>query len=274
MSIDNLEAMLRRADPIDLDEGMVAYERYHMVMQRIASRFCWSMPAVTAAFVSLSPNSDYFGNLRSTISLLDGIKRGLGPDQITVSTYGHCKRRAYAYAMGDASFLLETKGPKITNFYHNIVDPRDGRWVTIDGHMSAIWQGKNLTMREALIPARTYARIRDDLLRLAFRNFMLPNQLQAILWFTRKRVDNIVYDPQLQLFAERGDVWATFRDINQIDPYPFRSKADDTEAPMVHARGPSTSEAGGQIELATWERASPPIPSERIDPPRKPRRRA
>lgn len=234
MSIDNLERMFKRASDIDLDEGMVAYERYHMVMRRLAEHYNFPLERVIAAFVSLSPNNDYTGNLRSTVSILHGIKMGVEEEDITVSTYKHCRSRAYAYARGHREFLSETKGPKITNFYHNVLAPFDNRWVTVDGHMSAIWQNKNLTMRGALIKRRTYDRIKHDISLLAFKYFMLPNQMQAILWFTRKRIDNVVYDPQLSLFGDPRDVWKTFRDVQSILPY--RNRADAEKQRSTHAR--------------------------------------
>lgn len=225
MSIENLESMFRRASNIDLNEGMVAYERYHMVMQKIADRYIFSLPTVIAVFVSLSPNNDYVGNLRSAVSVLDGIRRDIDPAHVVVSTYRHCQERAYAYAMGQRDFLACTQGLKIRSFYHNVLDPQDGRWVTVDGHMSAIWQAKKLTMKQALVKPRVYDLIRSDIIRLAFRHYMLPNQMQAILWFTRKRVENVVYDPQLRLFGDPSDIWETFRDVNTIHPYPIRAPA-------------------------------------------------
>jgi hypothetical protein len=264
MSIENLESMFGRACPIDLNEGRVAYERYNAVMRGIAEHYGFTLGQVIAAFVSLSPNSDYKGNLRSTVSVLDGIRRGVDPEDVTVATYKHCRRRAYAYAMGHRDFLAETKGPKIMSFYHNVLDPFDNRWVTIDGHMSAIWQNKKLTMREALIPRRTYIMIRDDVIRLAFRHYLIPNQMQAILWFTRKRVENVVYDPQLQLFGDPSDVWETFRDVRTIHPYPLRNANVDAEkvqqgrqASMVYDGGATPSEGNGRPEPEPSGRSCP-----------------
>lgn len=221
----NLAAMFERADETDMDEGMVAYERYHMVMRRLVDRWdgMCSLPEVCAVFCSLSPNSDYYGNLRSTVSVLQGIAEQRDDTEIIVSTYGHCKARALAYARGIKSFEACTKGLKILNFYHNILTPHAQRWVTIDGHMAAIWRNTpNATMKESLIKPWEYHRIADDVKDFAFKNYMLPNQMQAILWFVRKRTLNVKYDPQLGLFAEAGDAWQTARDVSQIKPYSKR----------------------------------------------------
>lgn len=220
--MQNLRNMFDRADATDMDEGMVAYERYSMVMQRLSDMYGHDKDRVCAAFCSLSPNSDYWGNLRSTVSVLHGINHHIPDADIVVSTYNHNKTRALAYVRGLSSFEDKTRGPKILNFYHNILTPRSQKWVTIDGHMSAIWQGKKLTMKEALIRRRDYEIIATGVKEFAFRNYMLPQQMQAILWFVRKRVMNVKYDPQLGLFAEAGDAWNTARDVRTIKPYTKR----------------------------------------------------
>jgi hypothetical protein len=221
VSINNLESMFAKTDAIDLDEGMLAYDRYHMVMQAIAEKYKYPVDIVTAVFCALSPNSDYWGNLRSTVSVLQGVQEGREASEITVSTYGHCKLRAISYAKREAEFLAVVKGLKITSFYHNITNPTDNRWVTVDGHMTCIWAGVNLTMKNALVITRDhYDDIHDDIIRVAFKHFMRPNQMQAVLWFCRKRISNVVYDPQLQLFGNRNDVWGTYRDVETIKPYP------------------------------------------------------
>ena len=220
----NLEEMFERADKIDINEGARAYFRYHEVMHDIASLYDYPIDCVVAVFCALSPNSDYKGNLRSAVSVLRGLKDGEDPRDIIVSTYNHCKYRAIEYARGQP-FLDLVKGPKITNFYHNILNPMDNRWVTIDGHMSAIWQGKDLTMKEAIIRRKTYNEIAHAVKALAFRHCLLPHQLQAILWFTRKRTARIKYDAQGQLFAAPEDLWGTIQSASDIKPYRIRAGA-------------------------------------------------
>lgn len=227
--ISNLEKWLDRADAIDMEEGLLAYQRYHMVMAQMSIAFSISLEKVIAVFVSLSPNNDYVGNLRSTVSVLAGINHGVDEERITISTYKHCRKRAFQYGTGERDFLKETKGPKITNFYHNLLDPLDSRYVTIDGHMNAIWQDKNLTMKEAIVRNnREYNEIAYAVKKLAFREMMLPNQLQAVLWFTRKRVRNIKSENQFDLLLPKGDLWKTSRSLNEIRPYPCSSNSIKT----------------------------------------------
>ena len=199
MSERNLELMFERADDVDFEEGKLAYFRYNELMQRIARKYNYPLARVVAAFVSLSPNSDYTGNLRSLISLLEGIAAGVPCDQITVSTYKHCRDRAHAYVLADREFLKLTHGQKVLSFYHNVMTPEDNRYVTVDGHVVAAWRGQNLTMNEAILrKKRDYVEIADAIKRLAFRRYLLPNQYQAVLWFARKRSLGIRYDPRNQ----------------------------------------------------------------------------
>ena len=90
MAVEHLEWMFKQADALDQSEGARAYVGYHAIMCELADRFDTPLDRVTATFVSLSPNSDYIGNLRSTLSVLQGIQRGLAPERIITSSYGHC----------------------------------------------------------------------------------------------------------------------------------------------------------------------------------------
>lgn len=236
---DNLARMFKRADAIDLHEGQLAYQRYHNVMVQLSQKFSIELEKVIAVFASTSPNNDYYGNLRSTVSVLAGIYHGVPLEQITISTYNHCRDRAYQYGTGQRDFLKENKGPKIFNFFQNLLDPNDNRYVTIDEHMSAIWQDKNLTMKEAIVRTKKeYNEIADAVKRLAFDAAMLPNQYQAVLWFTRKRLHNIKSEMQFDLLVPKGDLWKTSRDINELKPYPLCSSnstktlSSSTESPF------------------------------------------
>jgi hypothetical protein len=212
----HMNAMLAKADPMDRREGLAAYARYHHVMQVISHKYGVPLERTVAAFVSLSPNSDYIGNLRSTVSVLHGIANGWGIERVQVSTYRHCLARAWAYANGQARFLERTKGPKVRAFYHNVLDPLDGRHVTIDGHMTAIWRNQELTMRQALVHSRKeYDAIANCVKRMAFGEYLVPCELQAILWHTRKRLLNIKYTDQLNIWPHD--------EPNMLEPYPERT---------------------------------------------------
>jgi hypothetical protein len=217
--------MFQAADAVDMREGCLAYDRYHQVMQDVCRRYGVNLERVTAVFCALSPNNDYDGNLRSMVSVLEGYTQGWTVDEVEVSTYRHCLVRAWSY-MNGVPFLQDAKGLKIRNFYQNILHPRSNRFVTIDGHMVAIWRGQNLTMKEAICrTASEYHMIANATKHLAFENFMHPNQMQAVLWFVRKRIHNIKAGNAAQydlLMPNDLDMWKTYRDPDAIKPFPRR----------------------------------------------------
>lgn len=220
MSGRNLRHMYGLADEDDLREGKLAYERYNAVMREFADVYDAPLDRTLAAFCALSPNNDYYGNLRSLASVLHGVRHGVPCDRITVSTYKHCRDRAYLYVTGERCFLSTAKGPKIRAFYHNILDPTDTAHVTIDGHMKAAYEGRAMTMKEAIVRTKgEYQRISDAAKRLARREGLIPNQLQATIWFARKRTERVKYNAQLGLFDDPSDKWGTLVRANEAPPY-------------------------------------------------------
>lgn len=212
--------MLALADDIDHREGRLAYRRYRQTMKDLAHEHGASLAITTAVFCALSPNNDYFGNLRSAATVLKGVQQGWAPEEIAVSTYKHCRDRAYLYATGEVDFMETVKGPKIRSFYRNIMAPSDPYWITIDGHMSVCWHGKVRTMKEAIIKTKAeYETIADGAREVALSEGLLANQLQAVLWFTRKRVHKSRYDPQPKLWGGATDLWGTYVHPDQCPPY-------------------------------------------------------
>lgn len=222
MSRANLERMFARADADDLREAAQAYFRYHRLMREIADAYTQPFERTVAAFAALSPNNDYVGNLRSLVSVLDGIKAGAPLESIVVSTYKHCRDRAYSYLVGAEQFPQRTTGLKILNFYMNIIDPTDLRWVTIDGHMCAAYRGDDAaTMKDAIVRSRAeYEEIAFVVKECARAHFMLPHQYQAAIWFARKRTLRVRFDAQINLFRPRDDLWQISHPVAELKPYP------------------------------------------------------
>lgn len=220
----------------DRAEGVQAYMRYHSIMWSLSEEYDVHIERVCAAFVSLSPNSDYMSNLRSLVSVLDGMREGRDITEVQVATYRHCLERAWAYANGHRLFELETKGPKVMSFYHNILDPQDRAWVTVDGHMYALWLDKRLTMKEAAFSSKkTYAEIRDTVIAMADLLGVVPCQLQATLWFARKRILGVKSKAnQSDLFRSPDDAHGSALKVSEIKPYPRRTAASIKAMPDLH----------------------------------------
>lgn len=202
MSYDHLRALLDKADAIDLRDGMSAYSTYNKVIHNFAQAYGAKFEPTLAAFCALSPQNDYYGNLRSLASVLHAVQHSLPIESVVVSTYSHCRNRAYAYLTGASDFLSSVKGLKIRAFYANILDPADPYPVTVDGHMVCAWRGINVPMKVASVRPPEYDEIAHNVRELASELELIPNQLQAIIWLTRKRLEKIKYNPQLNLFGD------------------------------------------------------------------------
>lgn len=227
MSVKHLKSMWDQRDETDHNEGLVAYERYNRVMGWFAVHYGYPVGEVTSAFVALSPNSDYHGNLRSLASVLDGYRKGVPLDRITVSTYNACRDRAYSYMGGVIDFHVAVKGLKIRSFRDNIVRHDRSPLVTVDGHMILAWHGVEGTMKDAAKlmkrPAE-YRRIAADIVDLAVAEDLAPCQAQAILWLTRKRVMAVKYDAQLSFFRASDDAHKTLCRPEDYLPYPMKQE--------------------------------------------------
>jgi hypothetical protein len=196
-NLDNLRRVWDQADFTDYAEGMLAYPRYHTTLDHLAKRYGYPIRSVVGVFAALSPNNDYMNNLRSTVSLLRGSER--------TSTYIACRQRAQRCLRGD-DFLEFTRGPKTRAFYSNIMDPFDNWHVTIDGHAYCAWVGRRMTMKQVVYLKFPYEHVADGYRLVAESVGVLPCQFQAVLWFTWKRIHNIVYHPQMHLFRQH-DQW-------------------------------------------------------------------
>ncbi len=86
MSVENVEAAFRRVDFVDFQEGIRAYGNYRLTLEAMAQHWGgFPLDRTVAAFVSLSPASDYAGNLRSLATVMQGVSAGWATREITVT---------------------------------------------------------------------------------------------------------------------------------------------------------------------------------------------
>jgi hypothetical protein len=240
-SVRDIIKTLNRADAVDIDEGRLSYFRYNEVLRNLAAFYSVGFAETVAVFAALSPNSDYQGNLRSTATVIKGWKAGVDVERIRVVTYNHCRDRAFEYLNG-VSFLETVKGKKIRSFYLNILNPMDPEPVTIDGHAVNIWRGRRMNLKEVAGPKGrfNYNEVARDYRSAAIRVGLLPNQVQAITWFTWKRVHSILFPGrQLELLRDNSaDLWRTIVDPESIVPFEFLANPSPSHLPARRIRDP------------------------------------
>jgi len=218
----NISKAWDEIDPIDLQMGRAAYPVYQKTLRGIAEHYKVPFIPTVEAFVALSPNNDYHGNLRSLVSILQALTTGKTFDDCIISTYRSCGQRAWGYLTGEVSFLDKVKGRKITAFRDNILYLGDSKLVTVDGHMIAIACGEDMNMKEANFKLRgggpLYTEVEKAVRALTRSTDIPPCDIQATLWTWRKRTKNIRMDTQLGLFTKKTK-WDGVLTPDMIKPY-------------------------------------------------------
>lgn len=220
----NLQAAWDQVTEVDIELGHDAYHVYHRTLRSWAAYYGFGFVQTVEAFVALSPNNDYHGNLRSLSSCMAGLRGGYDAESIVVSTYKACRDRALGYLTGEVSFLDTVGGEKITSFRHNILYPDDSKRATIDGHLIAILTGHpKITMKEATFLLRDYGGYKplERALVLFARRIGRPaSSTQAILWTWRKRQQGIKFSTQLSLLpGEEKTPWSRPLTPEEQPPY-------------------------------------------------------
>lgn len=211
----NVSDYWNRVTDDDLAAGVAAYPAYLEMMKRISTHYQTGLVQTTEAFVPLSPNNDYFGNLRSLVSLIVGYKSG---ESYVISTYKACGKRAMSYLDGSVSFTDTVKGKKIRAFRHNILYQKNSCEFVLDGHMIAVALGRSMTMTEANLELRGYGydKLTAPYRRLARRVEMPVHELQATLWHCRKRTEGIKFSTQKDMWRDDHHL---IYDVSEILPY-------------------------------------------------------
>jgi hypothetical protein len=217
VSQENIRRVLELADERDWEDGMHAYPRHRETLRMLSDYYGFTLSETVAAFCALSPNNDYMGNLRSTVTLMKGIRQGKRFGELTISTYRGAGERAWRFLHGEL-FLDVTKGKKTRAFYQNIMDPSDPVPVTVDGHMMSVWLGERLTMKEAVMKKLNYDVIAEDIRQVARIEGLIPNRVQSVLWFTWKRLHRVLYREQTDLFFS-DDHWRLLMRPDEIKAY-------------------------------------------------------
>lgn len=231
VSVDNLKLTLQQANKHDVAVGHAAYARYNRIITLMATQTGATPRTAAAVFSALSPNNDYFGNLRDAHTLLRAAAQGRTLGDFKVSTYGHNKRKAWAIAHGIEP-LEVIVAPKTRSFFLNVADPNDPQPVTIDGHMYNIWSNKRQNLVGLKWRKSQYEEIAEDVRKLAREQGCVPCQMQAILWHTWRRIHRIKTTAQLSLWDE--DLMAAQLGAHPYQPCP-------PPVPPAHGCNPSSN---------------------------------
>lgn len=200
----NILSVYAMADRMDKFKGMTAYRDYHRIMHGISIQYKVELQKVCAVFAALSPNATYESNLSSTRALIEAYVQGGGLRSFKVSTYDLNKCKAWLimhtpWATHDPGAWITAK--KTSAFYKNIFHPTGeltkplSMPVVVDGHMYSVWMLEQFGMQDAQVGNGVqYDQIEADIRTAAKVVSIGASQMQAVCWFTWKRVNRISYD--------------------------------------------------------------------------------
>lgn len=222
MSINNILSVYERSTEYERSHGKIYYRTTHdRILSHIAgygthiSGYVITAERAIGAFCALSPNNDESGNYRDLVTVIAASHKRMQFEDFSVSTWAPNKLKAWRILRYGESPLKVLGGDKVRSFYRNILNPLDPVPVTIDGHCYNIYRGerrplvsrrKTQTGEVKISPAvdegLTYKEVARAYRSAAMSLEILPNQLQATVWHTWKRIHNILYNPQIKMFDE------------------------------------------------------------------------
>lgn len=206
MSAENLQRVWLTVSVEDVKTAQDTFPKYNRIVSAIADKHGYSVRIGAAVFAALSPNNDFWGNLRDTNRMLASAAACLPLESFTVSTYGHNKRKAWRVVQGERPEELIT-ARKTRSFFHNICDPACSQLATIDGHMYNMWRNQRTPLatrdpkkRAIKLNDRLYTEIENGVKALACQHGMIPCAMQSALWLAWRRLHKIRTPPQLEMW--------------------------------------------------------------------------
>jgi hypothetical protein len=187
--LGNIFAVYARSDSEDRAFGATAYRDYRNTIAEMAAPFHVDAMRACGIFAALSPNIDEAANFKGLVAVMAG-----KPDS-ECPGYPINKNKAREILKGKHP-LEVLKGLKTRAFFVNIADPETNDAVVVDAHIHSVWLLKRQLVTQSYLPPKLYHEISNDV-RTAARFIgcgIRPNQLQATLWCTWKRVNNIVFN--------------------------------------------------------------------------------
>jgi hypothetical protein len=179
---DNLEEVYIQSDISDHLEGSQWYPLASSFCQTIAEKYSKPYIQICGITAALSPLKEWGENKKLVEQYLNGVHKHTSL-QIN-------KAHAICRTESHDEILKILNGPKISNFFGNIYNPKDERYCTIDRHMIA----SCTTLPIETVTSVQYEKLKKVILEFSYSKNYLPSQIQGILWLTWKRIKPKWYD--------------------------------------------------------------------------------
>lgn len=167
----NMEEVLDMSTFSIYDEAKQWYPKAGAIARSYAEKYYAKFRTVCALISVFSPQKAWHHNLILTENYLKNGKAGHTKTQVEKA------RMILNRTTENIDDVLG--GNKTINFYHNIYNPKDDRYCTIDGHMIQLMTGQ---MDKLNLSTKQYNFLKGELITFSKKNKRLPSEMQATLW--------------------------------------------------------------------------------------------
>jgi len=184
----HLEHYYQAAIEIEIQEGLQWYGKAHNVIRALADKYKLPVDVCIAVCSALSPRCIWEQNIVDAEKVFKyhvGKRKG----SVSVTTYPQNLKKALNILESNNSQVFTAL--KTSNFFQNILNPSDCNYVTVDGHAINAYYGKVGSVKNKYFTPKHYNRIAKAYKKLAAKYNLLPCQIQAIIWLSFKRINNI-----------------------------------------------------------------------------------
>lgn len=175
--LKNILTVLDLATPEEIAAGKSWYDDAHQFAQTLSIDADLPLEKVCGVISALSPATDWERNKMDARNLILG-----APEGYKFCTYGLNVKKAQAilaHPDNDVQGYF-SNAYKTFNFYHNILNPNNPEYVTIDRHALSVALGK--TREDKTINKGEYKLLATLYNKAAKKTKLLPAQIQAITW--------------------------------------------------------------------------------------------
>lgn len=164
----------------DIKEGLKWYGKARVIADEIAEKYNLFIENVIGIISALSPRCKWDRNIIDAVSIIENGENAI------VTTFNHNKEKAIEILNG-RNPRRAIKANKTRNFFFNIKNYKDKRYVTIDTHAISVAVNKRVGKPEAQKLVRDYDNIKQSYINVSQELDIYPSQLQAITWITFRK---------------------------------------------------------------------------------------
>ena len=166
MTSQQIELVIQQASPRQIEDGVAWYQKAHQFCKELSEEFGVEFNKVCGIVSALSPQKRWDLNKRIARDYLMG-KRNIH----TKTQVSKCE-----WIMRGDNIEKCLGGLKTVNFFHNILDPKDNDWFTIDRWIL------NIFNESPSLSPKKYNQLKQVCINYSKQTPWVSPEVQAIAW--------------------------------------------------------------------------------------------